>query len=78
MPPVQTPIGLFHLLTTGLRLQGFINKFLVIWDGEVLNHNYVQTQVFISYFALVFLMLFGRWEETSILTIKTSVPVTFF
>lgn len=38
----------------------------------------MQTQVFVSYFALVFLMLFGRWEETSILTIKTSVPVTFF
>lgn len=39
MLPAQTPIGLFHLLTTGLRLQGFINKFCVISDGEVLNHN---------------------------------------
>lgn len=39
MLPAQTPIGLFHLLTTGLRLRGFINKLCVISDGEVLNHN---------------------------------------
>lgn len=45
---VQTPIGLFCLVTRDLRLHCFKNKFLVIWDGEVLHHNYMQTQMFIS------------------------------
>ena len=57
---VQTPIGLFCLVTRDLRLHCFKNKFLVIWGGEVLKRNYMQTQMFISSFALVFLMLFGR------------------
>lgn len=57
---VQTPIGLVFFVIRDLRLHCFKNKFLVIWDGEVLNHHHMQTQMFFSSFALVFLALFGR------------------
>lgn len=38
----------------------FKNKCVVIWDTEVMNHNYIQTQI--SSFVLVFLMLFVRYN----------------
>lgn len=66
-----------YLVTRDLRLQDSKNKFLVIRVGEVLSHNYVQTQMFISYSLLVFLMAFGRWEDILFLTIKMPVSMTF-